>query len=237
METFSALLAICAGNSPVPGEFLAQRPVTRSFDVFFDLRPNKRLSIQSWCWWSETPSSSLWRHRNDIPRKTSWQKTLKLHITGLCEGNSSVIGEFPVQRASNAENVSIWWRHHGSLKSNFNKPALENKPLLTHFVQHFINTGTSIKSFNLDNGMKCWHSVSQRAVDKGHLPEFEIYTVWNEGHSEIPLDVYRVNLVRRSLYWDGALGAISIRKTVLCGPTSKKHLSPHYWPLFSGIHR
>ena len=42
METFSALLAICAGNSPVPGEFPAQRPVTRSFDVFFDLRLNKR---------------------------------------------------------------------------------------------------------------------------------------------------------------------------------------------------
>ena len=37
METFSALLAICAGNSPVPGEFPTQRPVTRSFDVFFDL--------------------------------------------------------------------------------------------------------------------------------------------------------------------------------------------------------
>ena len=35
METFSALLAICAGNSPVPGEFPTQRPVTRSFDVFF----------------------------------------------------------------------------------------------------------------------------------------------------------------------------------------------------------
>ena len=47
METFSALLAICAGNSPVPGEFPAQRPVTRNFDVFFDLRPNKRLSKQS----------------------------------------------------------------------------------------------------------------------------------------------------------------------------------------------
>ena len=43
METFSALLAICAGNSPVPGEFPAQRPVTRSFDVFFHLRLNKRL--------------------------------------------------------------------------------------------------------------------------------------------------------------------------------------------------
>ena len=40
MEIFSALLAICAGNSPVPGEFPTQRPVTRSFDVFFDLRLN-----------------------------------------------------------------------------------------------------------------------------------------------------------------------------------------------------
>ena len=48
METFSALLAICAGNSPVPGELPAQRPVTRNFDVFFDLRLNKRLSKQPW---------------------------------------------------------------------------------------------------------------------------------------------------------------------------------------------
>ena len=64
METFSALLAICAENSPVPGEFPAQRPVTRSFDVFFDLRLNKRLSKQSWGWWFETISCSLWRHRN-----------------------------------------------------------------------------------------------------------------------------------------------------------------------------
>ena len=56
METFSALLAICAGNSPVTGEFPAQRPVTRSFDVFFDLRLNKQLSKQSWGWWFETLS-------------------------------------------------------------------------------------------------------------------------------------------------------------------------------------
>ena len=47
METIYVLLAICAGNSPVAGEFHAQRPVTRSFDVFFDLRLNKRLSKQS----------------------------------------------------------------------------------------------------------------------------------------------------------------------------------------------
>ena len=48
METFSELLAICAGNSPVPGESPAQRPVTRNFDVFFDLRRIKRLNKQSW---------------------------------------------------------------------------------------------------------------------------------------------------------------------------------------------
>ena len=39
-----------------PGEFPAQRPVTRSFDVFLDLRLNKRLSKQPWGWWFETPS-------------------------------------------------------------------------------------------------------------------------------------------------------------------------------------
>ena len=70
METFSALLAICAGNSRVPGEFPAQRPVTRSFDVFFDLHPNKRLSKQWWGWWFETLSCPLWRHRNVIFQKS-----------------------------------------------------------------------------------------------------------------------------------------------------------------------
>ena len=60
--TFSALLALCVGNSPVTGEFPSQRPVTRSFEVFLDLDRNKRLSKQSRRRWFETPSSSLWRH-------------------------------------------------------------------------------------------------------------------------------------------------------------------------------
>ena len=60
METFSALLAICAGESTGPGEFPTQRPVTQSFDVFFDLRLNKRLSKQSWGW------RPLWRQCNVI---------------------------------------------------------------------------------------------------------------------------------------------------------------------------
>ena len=47
METFSVSQALCAGNSPVAGEFPSQTPVTRSFDAFFDLRLNKQLSKQS----------------------------------------------------------------------------------------------------------------------------------------------------------------------------------------------
>ena len=64
METYSALLAFCAGNSPVTGEFPTQRPVTQSFDIFFDLHLNELLSKQPWGWWFETPSSPLWRHSN-----------------------------------------------------------------------------------------------------------------------------------------------------------------------------
>ena len=65
METFSALLAICAGNSPVTGEFPPQRPVTRSFDVFFDLRLNILLNNQDAGDFSCHRSGSLWRHCND----------------------------------------------------------------------------------------------------------------------------------------------------------------------------
>ena len=58
-----------------PGEFPTQRPVTQSFDVFFDLRLNKRLSKQSWGWWFETLSSSLWRHCNDLA--PYWQRSIQ----------------------------------------------------------------------------------------------------------------------------------------------------------------
>ena len=55
------------GEFTGPGDFPAQWPVTRSFDVFFDLGLNKRLSKQPWGWWFETPPWSLWRQCNVIP--------------------------------------------------------------------------------------------------------------------------------------------------------------------------
>ena len=74
MEALSALLALCAGNSQVTSEFPTQRPVTWSFDVFFDLRLNKRLSKQLWGWWFETLSRPLWRHCNVINQSLNSQK-------------------------------------------------------------------------------------------------------------------------------------------------------------------
>ena len=84
------------------------------------------------CVWF-TPTSFMttlqWRHNerdgvsnhqpNDCLLKNLFgrrsKKTPKLRNTGPCVGNSPVSGEFPTQRASNAENVSIWWRQHGML--------------------------------------------------------------------------------------------------------------------------
>ena len=61
------------GEFTGPGEFPTQRQVTRSFDVFFDLRLNKWLSRQPWGWWFETPSWSLWRQCNGSAFSTKWR--------------------------------------------------------------------------------------------------------------------------------------------------------------------
>ena len=60
---FRATSHLC-GEFTGSGDFPTQRPVTRSFDVFFDLCLNKRLNKQPWGWWFETPSWSLWRQCN-----------------------------------------------------------------------------------------------------------------------------------------------------------------------------
>ena len=78
METFSALLALCAGNSLVTGEFPSQRPVTWSFDVFFDLRLNKRWNKQPWRRLLEVPWRSLWHHCTSI-LIVSWCTKLVYH--------------------------------------------------------------------------------------------------------------------------------------------------------------
>ena len=75
METFSALLALCAGNSTVTSEFPAQR---RELGFFFDLCLNERLSKQSWGWWFETPSHQLWCHCNVCKASNLGDQQVKL---------------------------------------------------------------------------------------------------------------------------------------------------------------
>ena len=65
MDTFSTLQVLCERKPPITGGFLSQRQVTRSFDIFFDLRLNKRLNKQSRRRWFETPSRSLWHDYNE----------------------------------------------------------------------------------------------------------------------------------------------------------------------------
>ena len=106
METFSALLIICAGNSLVSGEFPAQRPVTQSFDVFLDLRLNKRLSKQSQGWWFETLSCHydvivMVDHAtaHSWPTTAPGDKLLSIPILSLSFSN----------RTSKSHNVHLLW--------------------------------------------------------------------------------------------------------------------------------
>ena len=91
MEEFSALLALYAENSLVTCEFPSQRPVTRSFDVFFDLRLNERLSKQSWPWWFETPSRPLGRHCNARYRFNAYVNMKRKLRHGGCCGEGFVV--------------------------------------------------------------------------------------------------------------------------------------------------
>ena len=115
------------------GEFPSQRPVTRSFDVFFDLRLNKRLSKQSRRRWFEIPSRSLWHHCNDDTTKTAmpWQsrkiisyqtiafRHIVLHVLLSCCGYNF---------------VTVWCCEDGSAMEMFENKQTNKK---THNITTF----------------------------------------------------------------------------------------------------
>ena len=114
METFSALLAFCVVNSPVTSEFLAQSPVTQSFDVFFDLRLSKQLSKQSWGWRFEMPLSSLWHHCNDPDRchhmmsVTSPQCVIHCRVQSVFRKHENVLHFFSCSTQRRTSNSWKW---------------------------------------------------------------------------------------------------------------------------------
>ena len=107
MEIFSASLALCAGNSPVTGEFPSQRPVTRSFDVFLDLH--------LWHYMSVT-ASAITDNSSVLSTACSANHNKKnihaLHYWTFVRGNPTITDGFPSQRASNATSVSMSSHHH-----------------------------------------------------------------------------------------------------------------------------
>ena len=88
----------------------------------FKIEINTKTIFSRWCsyaplQWRHKKLDGVWHHQPHVClliRLFSHRskQTSKLSVTGLCAGNSPVTDEFPAQRASNAENVSIWWRHH-----------------------------------------------------------------------------------------------------------------------------
>ena len=92
IQTFSSLLAICAVNSSVTGRLSTQRPVRRSFDVFFDMRLNKRLCKQWRGWWFETRWCPLWRHCKEMGFK---QKIWNWLCFCCCWNRLTVLRLFP----------------------------------------------------------------------------------------------------------------------------------------------
>ena len=114
METFSALLAICAGNSSVTGEFPAQRPVTRNFDVFSHLHLNTRLSKHPWSWWFETLSRPLRRHCDVW---YLWFKTAHVYHTICPPRKHGLLSELPQFRnpVSQLFHVKSEYKNHESV--------------------------------------------------------------------------------------------------------------------------
>ena len=113
METFSALLALCEENPLVTSAFpsffrsMSWSSLKMKCSYIYDVV--KKLCTKNVRWRLKSPASRLFTQpfiQVQIKKKS------KLRVTDPCAGNSLLTGEFPAQMASNAENISIWWRHH-----------------------------------------------------------------------------------------------------------------------------
>ena len=111
LQHYTKYEPLCAGNSPVTNEFPWQMPVTRSFDIFFDLRLNKRLGKLSRRWWFETPWHPLWRHC-DVLGVHRIVCSVRLYIIFTHDGqriNTSTPGKYERNLSIVQANFSEWW--------------------------------------------------------------------------------------------------------------------------------
>ena len=83
-------------------------PVTRSFDIFFDLRLNKRLSKQSWCWWYETLSCPLWHHCNALGQNVKW--CVNKHSSWWTSKEKQIQCLMPVSMVRGSDKYLLEWK-------------------------------------------------------------------------------------------------------------------------------
>ena len=148
--------------------------------------------------WRHNEGNGVSTHRrvdcllNRLYRRRS-KKTSKPQVTGICEGNPSVIGGFPSQRASNAEIVSISWRHHAIQEYHYSDATLALRhliaPALPMFVHQYVqanskenraNSKEKVKASQIDGfrsqRASCedcvymtWHTWEVKTQRGGHL--------------------------------------------------------------------
>ena len=125
MERFFASLALCVGNPPVTGEFPSQMPVTQSFDVFFDLHLNKRLSKQSRRRWFKTPLRSLWRHCNALVNRGPGRYGWFSHTNHIKTKDVTTPKQRTTKLSDHGDVMTwkhfsrYWSRHKGSITQSF----------------------------------------------------------------------------------------------------------------------
>ena len=153
----SASLAFVRGIHRRPVNSPHKGPVTRKMFPFDDVIMGDYFTGTGYHTARHTVCSLQWRHNgrdsvsnhrrlhcllNRLFRRRS-KKASKLLITGLCEGNSPVTGEFPSQRASNVENVSIWWRHPVWISSSWHPRHIPLHRRLRKFNYGLVKSITS----------------------------------------------------------------------------------------------
>ena len=132
-----------------------QRPMTRSFDVFFDVRLNKRLSKQSWGWWFETLSRSLWRHRNVVPwplASLSEAMILPVQASGPLSPIRKYFNYLRHLRVEKWEKLQIYF-FCVFPKRNSARLARVDQPLLQNVYRRYVARG------KLDHRCACTFSV------------------------------------------------------------------------------
>ena len=121
---------------------------------------------------------------NRLFRRRS-KKTSKLRVTGLCAGNSPVTSEFPAQRASNAENVSIWWRNHDLWRAWFRQPHTSPHSFNDLRIRYWLISSTSLAQNTKTYAICYSHYRSIKAKIIGHC----VFLVMNAKNDLVYLEM------------------------------------------------